>query len=247
MLFQELGRVGELLEHRRHQRLERGLVGAGGLPRRLGDVLGRADAGDHVLALGVDEELAIEGVVPGRGIAGEGDAGRRGLAHVAEHHRLHIDRGAPFGGDGVEAAIGDRALVHPGREHGADRAPQLIARTLRERLVGRFNHPGLVVDDDRAPVLGVEVGIERIALAVLVLFKDVLEIVDVDLEHDVGIHLDEAAIGIIGETGVARSFRQRLDRLVVEPEVEDGVHHAGHRGARARAHRKQERIGRVAE
>ena len=36
------------------------MVGAGGLARRLGDVLGRADAGHHVLALGVDEKLAVE-------------------------------------------------------------------------------------------------------------------------------------------------------------------------------------------
>ena len=247
MLLQELGGGDELAEHLGHQRFERGLVGMGRLPRRLGDVLRRADAGDDVLALRVDEKFAVELLGAGRGIAGEGDAGRRGLAHIAEHHRLHIDRGAPVGGNAVEAPIGDGALVHPGREHRADRAPQLIARSLRERLAGLLDHLGFVIVDDRAPVFGVKIGVERVALAILVVLEDVLEIVNVDVEHDVGIHLNEAAIGVVGETRVVRRFRQSFHRGVVQPEVEHGVHHAGHRGARARPHRDQERIGRVAE
>ena len=68
---------------------------------------------------------------------------------------------------------------------------------------------------------------------VLEAFENVFEMVMIDFEHDVRIHLDEAAVGIIGEPGVAGCLRQRLDSGVVEPEVEDGVHHAGHRGAGA--------------
>jgi hypothetical protein len=40
---------------------------------------------------------------------------------------------------------------------------------------------------------------------------------------------------------------QAGDGLVVEAQVEDGVHHARHRRACARAHRQQQRVGRVAE
>ncbi len=247
VLLQEFRRLDELLEHRGHEGFERGLVGAGGLAGDLGDVLRRADAGHHVLALGVDQELAVERVLAGRRIAGEGDAGRRRLAHVAEHHRLHVDGGAPVGGNVVEPAISDRALVHPRREDRADRAPELVLGLLRERLAGRLLDFGLVFDDDLAPVVGLEVGVERVALAVLVVLEDVLEIVAVDVEHDVRIHLDEAAIAVVGETLVAGRLGERDDRGVVEAEVEDGVHHARHRGARARADRKQERIGGVAE
>ena len=105
----------------------------------------------------------------------------------------------------------------------------------------------LVVGDDGAPVLGAKVGVERIALAFLILLEDVLEIVDVDVEHDVRVHLNEAAIGVVGEARVVRRLRQSFDRGVVQPEVEDRVHHARHRGARARPHRDEQRIGRVAE
>ena len=74
-----------------------------------------------------------------------------------------------------------------------------------------------------------------------------LEMLMADAEHHVGIHRDEAAVAVIGETPVAGFFRQRLDGLVVETEIEHGVHHAGHRGARARAHRHQQWIFAIAE
>ena len=95
VLLQRLADGGEFPERVGEQRLERRLVGAGGDPRRLGQVLRRAGAGDHVLALGVEQELAVEGLLAGRGVAGEGDAGGRGVAHVAEDHRLDVDRRAP--------------------------------------------------------------------------------------------------------------------------------------------------------
>ena len=60
--------------------------------------------GDHVLALGVDQVLAVELVLAGRGIAGEGDAGGRILAHVAEHHAWVV---------GISAVIGSLVPLAP--------------------------------------------------------------------------------------------------------------------------------------
>ena len=84
----------------------------------LGERLRGADAGDDVLALGVDQELAVEDVFAGAGVAGEADAGGAVVAHVAEHHGLDVDGGAPVGGDVVQAAVGVGARVHPAAEHG---------------------------------------------------------------------------------------------------------------------------------
>ena len=47
-------------------------------------------------------------------------------------------------------------------------------------------------------------------------------------EHDVAVHLDEAAIGSPGRSAVVRAARARPDDRVVEAEVEDRVHHARH-------------------
>ena len=76
VLLQQLRRRDELLEHLRHDRFERRPIGAGRLARGLGDVLRRANAGDDVLALRVDQELAVKLLRAGRRVAGEGDAGR---------------------------------------------------------------------------------------------------------------------------------------------------------------------------
>ena len=60
VLLQRLIDARELGEGLRHRLFHRRLVGAGLLARSLGDFLRRADAGDHVLALGIDEEFAVE-------------------------------------------------------------------------------------------------------------------------------------------------------------------------------------------
>ena len=247
MLF-ELGVDAEQFgEGFRQRRLHRRLVGGGLLARRLGDLLRRADAGDDVFALGIDQKLAVEFFLAGRGIAREGDAGGRGLAHIAEHHGLHVDRGAPAFRNSVQAAIGDGALVHPRAEHRADGAPQLRVRVLRKRLAGLLLDALLVARDDLGPVLGVEIGVERVAVAVLMVVEDFLEMMMADAEHHIGIHGDEAPVAVLREAPVAGFFRKCIHRDIVEAEIEHGVHHAGHRGARAGAHRNQQRILGVAE
>ena len=55
-----------------------------------------------------------------------------------------------------------------------------------------------------------------------------LELLLGDIENHVAEHLDEAAIGIIGKTRIIAEFGQGFDGLIVEAEVEDGIHHAGH-------------------
>jgi hypothetical protein len=118
--LQALAHLVELGEDLGHGLLHGGQVRAALLPRRLGQRLRRADAGHHVLALGVDQELAVEAVLAGGGVAGEGHAGGAVLAHVAEDHGLDVDRRAPALGDVVQLAVGDGALVHPGAEDGVD-------------------------------------------------------------------------------------------------------------------------------
>ena len=98
---------------------------------QLGDALRRADAGHHVLALGVHQELAVELVLAGGRVAGEGHAGARVLAQVAEDHGLDDDRGAPGRGDAVELPVGLGPVVLPGLEDGADGHEELLVRDRR--------------------------------------------------------------------------------------------------------------------
>ena len=67
---------------------------------------GRADARHDVLALGVDEEVAVGARRAGRGVAGERHAGAGPIVAVAEHHRLHVHRGAEVVGDPLPPPVG---------------------------------------------------------------------------------------------------------------------------------------------
>ena len=64
-----------------------------------------ADTGNDIFALGVHKVLAVELLLAGGGVTGEGNACARSVAHVAEHHRLYIDGGAPIVGDVVHGAV----------------------------------------------------------------------------------------------------------------------------------------------
>jgi hypothetical protein len=54
--------------------------------------------------------------------------------------------------------------------------------------------------------------------------------------------MDEAAIAVIGEAAVLGALGQSLDGCIIEAEIEDGIHHAGHRGPGTRTHRNEKRI-----
>ena len=216
-------------------------VGLGVVLLELDDRLGRPGAGHDVLALGVHEVLAVEDVLAGGRVAGEGDAGARVVAHVAEDHELDVDGRAPGLGDVVHLAVGDGPVVHPGAEHGADRAPELLAGIVGEFLAGLLLDGRLEAGDQVLEVGGGQVGVGLDAAGVLLLLDDGLEGVDVVLvdgleaEDDVAVHLDEAAVGVVDEALVAGLGDQGGGRPVVEAEVEDGVHHARHGGPGAGA------------
>ncbi len=70
------------------------LEARGGL--EVGDGLGIADAGDDVLALGVNQKVAVKLLGAVGRVAREGDAGRGGLALIAKGHSLNVDGGAEF-------------------------------------------------------------------------------------------------------------------------------------------------------
>ena len=73
------------------------------------------------------------------------------------------------------------------------------------------------------------------------------EIEVVHAEHDVAEHLDEAAVRIPREARVAGARSEAFDGAVVEADVQDRVHHAGHRLPGARPHRYQQGVLGVAE
>ena len=211
--------------------------------------LGGADAGHHVLALSVDQVLAVHHVFASAGVAGEADAGRAIVTHVAEHHGHDIDGGAVglIWSDLEFAAVIDGALAHPRAEHGLNGQLKLLIGVLRERP------PGLLLNDfeeqlaDVFQVVGAQAQINLDACTALDRLKVLIEMMIVHPQRDLAKQLDETTISVITEAFVAGELDQPGQGGLIQAQIEDGVHHARHGHRRAGAYRDQQRIARTAK
>ncbi len=105
MLLQFRSNVKELSVSLRHVFLE------------LLDFLGVADARNHVLALCIEQEVAVHDPLTGGGIAGEGHACTRIIARVAKDHGLDVDSSAQIMRNVGCVAIINGAFSIPRVEH----------------------------------------------------------------------------------------------------------------------------------
>ena len=211
------------------------------------EIFGVTDAGDDVFALCVDEEVAIGLVVAGGSVTGEAHARAAVLVPVAEHHGLHVDGSSQVVADALPHAIGDGASAVPAGEHGLDCAAQLFARLLRERLLGDLLDGGLVLLAQIFQRLGRKFGIGLHTSGGLGLLQRVLEVLAIDAQDNAAVHGDEAAIAVVREALVVGDVGQTLDAFVVQAQVEDRVHHAGHGEFGAGANRHEQRVVRIAQ
>ena len=95
-------------------------------------------------------------------------------------------------------------------------------------MSGLFNYL-LVVDDEFFELFGGDFVILFHSGVLSRLREAFLKFVQVYLKDDVGEHLNETAVAVIGESFVARRFGKGGDCIIVESEVEDRVHHPRHR------------------
>ena len=202
---------------------------------------------DNVLALRIDEVLTHELLLARGGITREGNARAGAVAGVAEGHLLDVDGSAPLVGDLVHLAVDVRARVIPAAEHGLDGLDELLVRILREGLVLVVLVDLLEDDDELLEIVGIQIDVVRDALGGLHLVDLFLEQALGHAHDDVCKHLHKAAVAVVGKARVAGLLGQTLNGRIIQAEVEDGVHHAGHGLARAGAHGHQQGIFHVAE
>ncbi len=193
------------------------------------DRLGGTRPGNDVLALRVDQKLAVDARLARRGVAAEADPGRRARVAIPEHHLHHVHAGAEVVGDVVLVPIDLSARSVPGREDRADRCSEL-----RVRVAGEL-FPGVLAVDRLEPVgerlevgrreLGVEldtpVGFQRLDRR--------LEHGPVDALDDVAVHLDQPPVRVVCEPPVAGETAEPVGDATREAEVQDRLHHPGHR------------------
>ena len=226
------------------------LVRRGHFPRQIGNRMRCAHACDDVFALRIDQILAVKDFFAGRWITRKCNPRCACLSHVPEHHRLHIDRRSPIVRDSIPPPIHDGPIVHPRAENSANCAPELFIRILGERFSGALFDQRLETLHEFFQIRDGQSDIRKVVLAIAL----ILQVLDHGLErlmvfarpflnahHHIAVHLQKAPIRIPGETRVARFFCNDADNLVVHPEIENRVHHAGHGIACARSHGNKQR------
>ena len=149
--------------------------------------------------------------------------------------------------DALAVAVRDGTRPVPATEHGLDGAAQLLHRLLGEGLAGVALDDLLVGVDQVAQQLDGHLGVRRRPGELLGRLEERVELLTGQLEDDASVHGDEAPVRVEGEALVAGLLGQAFDRFVVEAQVEDGVHHAGHGELGARAHRDEQGVGGVAD
>ena len=116
----------------------------------------------------------------------------------------------------------------PASEHRADGAPQLFLDIFRERFAQILLHARFVEFGDALQVIGIQFGIHFDTFLVFFVVQDFFEMGMVDAQHHIGIHLDKAAIAVIGKARIAGQLGQTFRRRGVEAKIEHRIHHAGH-------------------
>ncbi len=82
------------------------------------------------------------------------------------------------------------------------------------------------------------------------LVDELLKILLADFHNDIGEHLDEAAVGVVNkalELRIRVAGDHRGDDIVVQTEVQNGVHHARHGSTRAGADGNEQGVGEIAK
>ncbi len=235
MIFKVGRNLGKLVVHLRH------------LLFQMADWGRRANAGHNVFALRVDQVFPEQRLFAGCGVAGKCHARSGMVAGIAEGHLLHVDRGAPLVRDLIHLAVNIRAGIVPRAEHGLHGLNQLLLRVLRERLMLIVLIDLLENANQFFQIVGRQVDIVLDSLFRLHLVNFVFKEALGNTHDDIREHLNKAAVAVVSETWVVGLFRQTLNGFVVQTQVQDRVHHAWHRLARAGTDGDQQRVVDVAK
>ena len=153
MPLKPLADIIELLKKLRHQTLKRRQVPALLIGRSSVNGTRSASPCNNILSLGIHEILAVKLAFSRGRVAAERNAGRRIIAHVPEHHRLHVDCRSPFIRNLLYAAVLDSTSAVPTCENRAHSAPQLFPGVIGKGLAKVFFDKILEPDDQLFQIL----------------------------------------------------------------------------------------------
>ena len=137
--------------------------------------------------------------------------------------------------DSVRSAVDHRSVVHPASENGADCAPDLFHRIGWEVFSSASFDQLFELRDQFLQLSDRQLRIFLNSGLFTLVFKSDFEWITfcfifwLQLENDVAVHLDESTIAIPCRSFITGLLRECNNGVVVQADIENGVHHAGHR------------------
>ncbi|EXI69779.1 MAG: hypothetical protein AW08_00272 [Candidatus Accumulibacter adjunctus] len=200
----------------------------------------RVPARDDVLTLGVEQEIQVQFAGPGRRVAGKGDTGAGHPPGVAENHPLHRHRGARRIVDVVRPAVADGFLGLPRTNHRHGCLFELQHRVLWKRRAGEFLEECEIVAGQRGETAKVDLARAAGPAGAHAFLDTTGEGAGRALVHDFCEALDQASVAVPGQARIAGAADDRVDRQIVDPDVEQRFHHSRHRYRRPAPHRNEQ-------
>ena len=204
------------------------IVGLGKFFFHLPNVFGQANPRHHILALGVGQVVPLDLRFAGGAISGHGHAGGAVISHISKNHGDNADRGSQIMGDpgGVPIINGPFPVPAPKDRFRAE--PQLIIRIIRERKAGAALKNFFKLIGHFPPVFGQKLGIGLHAFFCPDLCDDIFKIIVIHSHDHASKHLNESAVRVVNKPGISSQLNHAPNRLVIESDVQNRVHHAGH-------------------
>ena len=206
-----------------------------------------ANTRHHIFPLGVDEEIPFNLFVACRGVAGHGHPRGGVVAHVAKDHCLDVHGRAQIMGDAGRVAVINGPFAVPRLKHSFGGQPQLLIRVGGEIHVGVGAENLLKAFRDQLPIVSRKLRIALHTCPFAFGGNDRLKYFVGHVHHHTAKHLHQAAIEVVHEAGIPCQGNHPFHHLIVQADVENGVHHAGHGEFGPRAARNQQRIAWVAK
>ena len=209
--------------------------------------MGEANAGNDIFPLRINQEIAFDFRLAGGGVARHGHAGGGVVSHVAEDHRLDVDRRAQVVGNAGSITIINRSFAIPGLKHRLRRQAKLLIGVGGEFFTREGLHDLLKLCRHRLPILGQQLRVGIDAAFDAAIRDHGFEYFVGHVEDDGAKHLHQAAEEVVDEAGVSGALDHAGNDIRIQADIQHRVHHARHGKLGAGAARNQQRVFRITE
>ena len=205
------------------------------------------NTGNYVLALCIYQIFTQHSLFACSSVSCEGNTCTRGITHIAEYHHLYVYGSTPAVRDIVHSSVNESTGIIPATEYSHCCFQKLFLGILREflALVIQIN---LLEDSSYLfQILCCQVCVIFCANTFLVFIQLSFKFGFGNTDNNVCKHHDKSSVGVISKSCISCLLCQTFYGNIIQPKVQNSIHHTGHGCSRTGTNGNQQGIFRVAQ